>query len=170
MWAKGKRWGVRQGFAPTRLHLERTMEDTWEPSKVPAAAVPTPCCLQHEQRDIALSNTRPGSRGYPKLHPFDPITSWSLNPMPEGAGRRPGRHGGLNRGGMHRTGAHDAVAWAVAEDGEQRRPIGITGVDQDPERGLLAHYRLNVGTPNQVLACFNCAHHHRVAHVAWDEL
>lgn len=45
--------------------------------------------------------------------------------MPEGAGRRPGRHGGLNRGGMHRTGAHDAVAWAVAEDGEQRRPIGM---------------------------------------------
>lgn len=24
-----KRWGVRQGFAPTRLHLERTMEGTW---------------------------------------------------------------------------------------------------------------------------------------------
>lgn len=48
--------------------------------------------------------------------------------------------------------------------------IGIAGVDQDPERGLLAHYRLNVGRPNQVLACFNCAHHHEGAHVAWDEL
>lgn len=38
--------------------------------------------------------------------------------------------------------------------------IGITGVDQGPERRLFAHYRLNVGMPNQVLACFNCAHHH----------
>lgn len=39
--------------------------------------------------------------------------------------------------------------------------IGITGVDQDPEGGLFAHYRPNIGMLNQVLACFNRAHHHR---------
>lgn len=88
---------------------------------------------RHSPPHVACSTSReilpcqtpgPGAEVTPSCNRLIPSPSWSLNPMPEGAGRRPGRHGGLDRSGMHRTGAHDAVAWAVAEDGEQRRPIG----------------------------------------------
>lgn len=78
------------------------------------------------RRDIIhMSNTQTREQRLAQLQPFDPITSWGLDSMPEGAGRRPGRQGGLNRSGTHRPGAHDAVAWAVAENGEQRKAIGM---------------------------------------------
>lgn len=103
MWVKGKRWGARQGFAPTRLHLERTMEGTWEPSEVPGTwylapaalliivsmtfsvhlsanhgqylgqAVPTQYCLQHEERYSYVKHQAREQR-LPQLRPFDPIT------------------------------------------------------------------------------------------------
>lgn len=100
-----KRWGVRQGFAPTRLHLERTMEGTWVARQSTWYLVPRspgPACGRFHDFSVHLSanhgqyldiglphhtllaprgeificqTPRPGNRDYPSSSPFDLITS-----------------------------------------------------------------------------------------------